>query len=61
MAFISCRIINHCNKLISNTSFKRMFTVTPIHRKIFNVQDEKDFEERVLKSEIPVVIDFQAR
>lgn len=37
-----------------------MFSVTVVNKKIFKIQDEKDFEERVVKSDIPVVIDFQA-
>lgn len=30
-------------------------------RALFNVQDEEDFNERVLKSSTPVVVDFHAQ
>ncbi|XP_054714588.1 LOW QUALITY PROTEIN: thioredoxin, mitochondrial-like [Uloborus diversus] len=38
----------------------RMITSSAHKRKIFKIQDETDFEERVVKSDVPVVIDFQA-
>ena len=27
----------------------------------FNVQDQEDFEDRVLKSETPIIVDFHAK
>ncbi|GFU34255.1 thioredoxin, mitochondrial [Nephila pilipes] len=38
----------------------RSLTVSSVNRKIFKIQDEKDFEDKVLKSELPVIVDFQA-
>lgn len=39
----------------------RMFSTTQVFRHTFNVQDCEDFQDRVLKSETPVVIDFHAQ
>ena len=42
------------------TSARRNISTTSRLRDIFKVQDEKDFEERVLKSKNTVVVDFMA-
>nr|ABX75495.1 thioredoxin 2 [Lycosa singoriensis] len=60
MAFLVCRVINHCYKVNRKFTFNRLLSVTSASRKIFKIQDENDFEERVIKSEVPVIIDFQA-
>ncbi|XP_061495005.1 thioredoxin, mitochondrial isoform X2 [Rhineura floridana] len=39
----------------------RTFSTTQVFRHTFNIQDEDDFQDRVLKSEKPVVIDFHAQ
>ncbi|GIY73281.1 thioredoxin, mitochondrial [Caerostris extrusa] len=38
----------------------KSLTTSSINRKIFKIQDEKDFENLVLKSDLPVIVDFQA-
>ncbi|GFR30151.1 thioredoxin, mitochondrial [Trichonephila clavata] len=48
--------INHTRSLINVKSF----ATSSINRKIFKIQDEKDFEDKVLKSDLPVIVDFQA-
>ncbi|XP_055950638.1 thioredoxin, mitochondrial-like [Argiope bruennichi] len=40
-----------CSKPLSTSS---------VRQKIFKIQDEKDFENMVLKSDLPVVVDFKA-
>ncbi|XP_063164350.1 thioredoxin, mitochondrial [Candoia aspera] len=39
----------------------RTFSTTQVFQHTFNVQDENDFQDRVLKSQKPVVIDFHAQ
>merc|ERR1712168_1260152 len=39
----------------------RAINTTSATRALFNVQDEEDFTERVLKSTTPVVVDFHAQ
>lgn len=39
----------------------RGLKTTSTDRALFNVQDEEDFTERVLKSSTPVVVDFHAQ
>ncbi|XP_033018248.1 thioredoxin, mitochondrial isoform X1 [Lacerta agilis] len=39
----------------------RTFSTTLVFRHTFNIQDGVDFQDRVLKSEKPVVIDFHAQ
>ncbi|XP_060101506.1 thioredoxin, mitochondrial [Heteronotia binoei] len=39
----------------------RTFSTTQVFRDTFNVQDEDDFQDRVLKSQKPVVVDFHAQ
>ncbi|XP_053110116.1 thioredoxin, mitochondrial [Hemicordylus capensis] len=39
----------------------RTFSTTQVFRQTFNVQDGDDFQDRVLKSQKPVVIDFHAQ
>ncbi|KAJ7330145.1 hypothetical protein JRQ81_016319 [Phrynocephalus forsythii] len=39
----------------------RTFSTTQVFRHTFNVQDGDDFQDRVLKSQTPVVIDFHAQ
>lgn len=41
-------------------SLQRNITTTSQLNEIFKVQDEKDFEERVLKSKRVVIVDFMA-
>ncbi|KAG8190042.1 hypothetical protein JTE90_000136 [Oedothorax gibbosus] len=62
MANISTRISFGVLKaaLGSSNLYARSITTSSIPRKIFKIQDEKDFQEMVVKSELPVVIDFQA-
>lgn len=45
----------------SSNLYAKSITTSSVSRKIFKIQDEKDFQEMVVKSELPVVIDFQAR
>ncbi|KAH0616932.1 hypothetical protein JD844_028420, partial [Phrynosoma platyrhinos] len=40
---------------------RRTFSTTQVFRHTFNVQDGDDFQDRVLKSQKPVVIDFHAQ
>nr|XP_060632959.1 thioredoxin, mitochondrial [Anolis sagrei ordinatus] len=40
---------------------RRTFSTTQVFRNTFNVQDGDDFQDRVLKSQKPVVIDFHAQ
>lgn len=60
MSFISSQLFNQSRKLILTPSFKRFLCLSNINRKIFTVQDEEDFEERVVKSEVPVIVQFKA-
>ncbi|XP_020643413.1 thioredoxin, mitochondrial isoform X2 [Pogona vitticeps] len=39
----------------------RTFSTTQVFRHTFNIQDGDDFQDRVLKSQTPVVIDFHAQ
>ncbi|XP_015265681.1 PREDICTED: thioredoxin, mitochondrial [Gekko japonicus] len=39
----------------------RTFSTTQVFRDTFNVQDGDDFQDRVLKSQKPVVVDFHAQ
>ncbi|KAK8738947.1 hypothetical protein OTU49_003756 [Cherax quadricarinatus] len=39
----------------------RGVSTSPAVRALFNVQDEEDFTDRVLKSSTPVVVDFHAQ
>ncbi|XP_048358102.1 thioredoxin, mitochondrial [Sphaerodactylus townsendi] len=39
----------------------RTFSTTQVFRNTFNVQDGDDFQDRVLKSQKPVVVDFHAQ
>ena len=41
----------------TKTSFS---TSSPSQTHTFNVQDNEDFEERVIKSKMPVIVDFHA-
>lgn len=38
----------------------RGITLSTVHCDIFKVQDEEDFKEKVIKSKIPVIVDFYA-
>ncbi|XP_066489680.1 thioredoxin, mitochondrial isoform X2 [Tiliqua scincoides] len=40
---------------------RRTFSTTRVFRHTFNIQDGEDFQDRVLKSQTPVVIDFHAQ
>ena len=42
-------------------TIQKNFRTSVIASESFNVQDEADFETRVLKSERPVIVDFHAR
>ena len=57
-AFIRNINSQNLSKICSN---KRLFHSTAINKDIFNIQDEKDFEDRVIKSELPVIVDFHAQ
>ncbi|XP_063048463.1 thioredoxin, mitochondrial [Engraulis encrasicolus] len=46
--------------LSSRRSLPRALPVTSRREVSFNVQDQEDFTERVINSELPVVIDFHA-
>jgi len=48
------------NKNVWNFVSQRGIQSTATLRATFNVQDEEDFTERVLKSETPTVVDFHA-
>lgn len=39
---------------------RRLIVTSPVRRDIFKIQDEADFNEKVLKSKEPVVVDFFA-
>lgn len=58
-ARMSCGLLKAAFR--SSNLLSRSITTSGISRKIFKIQDEKDFQEMVVKSELPVVIDFQAR
>lgn len=60
MAYICSRLLNKNNIKILKPIFNRNLCFTSVNRKIFKIQDEQDFEDRVVKSDKPVVIDFQA-
>lgn len=60
MAYICSRLLNKNNIKILKPIFNRNISFTIVNRKIFKIQDEQDFEDRVVKSDKPVVIDFQA-
>ena len=38
----------------------RSFSISHVRRSSFKVQDQKDFQERVTNSKIPVIVDFFA-
>lgn len=38
----------------------RSFSVSHVKRSSFKVQDQKDFQERVINSKVPVIVDFFA-
>ena len=48
-------------KQVSNVVFRRNFTAGSVCRQSFNVQDQEDFQKRVLASPVPVLIDFHAK
>ena len=60
MAYVCSKLRIATKTKLLTPNFNRMLSFTSTHRKIFKIQDEQDFEERVMKSEKPVVIDFQA-
>ncbi|CAL1297725.1 unnamed protein product [Larinioides sclopetarius] len=41
-------------------NFSKSLTTSCVRQKIFKIQDEKDFDSMVLKSDLPVVVDFKA-
>ncbi|XP_077308717.1 thioredoxin, mitochondrial isoform X1 [Lithobates pipiens] len=43
------------------TTAARQFSTSSSHRVTFSVQNKDDFQERVIESEIPVVVDFHAQ
>lgn len=57
MAFLYSRLLRQTE---TNIIKSRMLCLTSAYLKIFKIQDEQDFQDRVMKSEKPVVIDFQA-
>lgn len=47
--------------LLSNLLLKKNFSNTAaLNSNIFNVQDEQDFNNRVVNSKKPVIVDFHA-
>ncbi|XP_067128819.1 thioredoxin, mitochondrial-like [Centruroides vittatus] len=59
---IVCRLLtsNSLVKIRQNVLPSRNFVLSATLKDCFTVQDENDFKEKVLKSEIPVIVDFQA-
>ena len=45
---------------IITKSFARALSTSKAVRETFTVQDEEDFKEKVVKSQIPVIVDFSA-
>uniref|UniRef100_A0A6G1SIN6 Thioredoxin, mitochondrial n=1 Tax=Aceria tosichella TaxID=561515 RepID=A0A6G1SIN6_9ACAR len=47
--------------IINNSASRRLFSTSPGRfGQIFNIQDAKDFEAKVIKSKDPVIVDFYA-
>jgi len=42
-------------------SFQRSICTSPRLTQSFNVQDQEDFQKRVLKSTVPIIVDFHAK
>jgi thioredoxin-like negative regulator of GroEL len=55
--FLRCFLSKKANLLHTNL---RGFSTTGSLRETFTVQDEEDFTEKVIKSSIPVIVDFTA-
>ena len=45
---------------IITKSFARALSTSKAVRETFTVQDEEDFKEKVINSQIPVIVDFSA-
>ncbi|KFM74385.1 Thioredoxin, mitochondrial, partial [Stegodyphus mimosarum] len=62
MAYLSSRlsVFRRTISLTNNLMCRRTVSTSSVSRKIFKIQDETDFKERVLQSDVPVVVDFQA-
>ena len=43
-----------------STTHRRRLSSTPALRETFRVQDEEDFQDKVMKSAEPVIVDFTA-
>ncbi|XP_066960481.1 thioredoxin, mitochondrial-like [Macrobrachium rosenbergii] len=53
---------NSCPRYgVSSETHVRGIGTTPMAKGAFNIQDEEDFTDRVLKSSTPVVVDFHAQ
>ncbi|XP_042324878.1 thioredoxin, mitochondrial [Sceloporus undulatus] len=68
-SLLLCRVsavpcnVTWCGPLSFTTTpaARRTFSTTQVFRHTFNIQDGDDFQDRVLKSQKPVVIDFHAQ
>ena len=58
---ISNSMLNNIKKVNYLATATRSFSVSTRCQDIFNVQDEEDFETRVIKSNTPVIVDFHAK
>ena len=50
----------HC-QLQTHQSRARLLSSQATTEFIINIQDDEDFEQKVMKSEVPVVVDFHAQ
>lgn len=51
-------LFRHVSRSIDST---RPICTSKVLSDIFTIQDEKDFEVRVVKSDVPIVVDFYAK
>uniref|UniRef100_A0A0K2TQV2 Thioredoxin 2 [Homo sapiens] n=1 Tax=Lepeophtheirus salmonis TaxID=72036 RepID=A0A0K2TQV2_LEPSM len=56
---LSSRVIRSSFSLLNNPS-RGLFT-SRVSKETFRIQSEEDFKERVLESEVPVIVDFSAQ
>ncbi|XP_040563730.1 thioredoxin, mitochondrial [Lepeophtheirus salmonis] len=56
---LSSRVIRSSFSLLNNPS--RGFFTSRVSKETFRIQSEEDFKERVLESEVPVIVDFSAQ
>ena len=61
MAMRSARaLLNLSTKKSTLSAFSRPLSTTKSLRETFTIQDEDDFDSKVLKSSVPVIVDFSA-